>query len=83
MINPVLSRRRSIPVIVRRSDVVPGVRSRGATLNGTMRRRGNRRARRRGIRRGENARSVLVAVGVLMAASIAWILTFVYLASLG
>ena len=83
MISPVLSRRR-IPVIVRREDTVPTVRGRRQSFPGSSsRRRGGRRARRRGLRRGESTRSMLIAIAVLLAASTAWILTFVYLASLG
>lgn len=81
MNNPVLSRRR-IPVIVRREDTVPAVRGRRASFTGSSNRRGSRR-RRRGLRRDEGTRSVLIAVAILLAASIAWIGTFVYLASLG
>lgn len=83
MINPVLSRRR-IPVIVRREDLIPTARGHRASSTGTSTRRGTRRAPRRGLRMGdEGTRSVLIAVAVLLAASVAWIGTFVYLASLG
>ena len=82
MISPVLSRRR-IPVIVRREDTVPTVRGRRQSFTGSSTRRGSRRAPRRMLRRGEGTRSLLIAVAVLLAASTAWILTFVYLASLG
>ncbi|MGQ0843242.1 MAG: hypothetical protein ACT4QF_03810 [Sporichthyaceae bacterium] len=80
MISSVLSKRRSIPVIVRRDDADFGGVGDGRSRGG----RPSRRApRRRGLFRGDTTRSGWVAVTVLVSAAIAWILTFAYLASLG
>lgn len=86
MISPVLSRRRSIPVIVRREDAEQAARGRCQT-------RRRARARRRGLPwlsivparklAGGTTRTSLIAVAVLVAASVAWILTIAYLSSLG
>lgn len=67
MISPALSRRRNGTLIVRREDALrPGGRPR------------SRRGRRR-IRLGSPTRTGAIAIGILLLATVAWILVFAYL----